>query len=207
MIAYSQQLDVAGVPASPIVAGAGLRCEMTRIGSRVTGQIALDYPNPSGRVRCRLGYNVPASWTPAHHEAALRVAAHWFRDIGGFNTIEKSELCHIVQVLQRGRGEITEQQLHAAVAAYAASKWHREGRRWKTIQCWFTSGDWKAWLDKAPDPEQVADQAQRRAAAEAEYQRKLEADRAAHRAAHRAQLSAKIRSGDVRAPLSRRPVR
>lgn len=130
----------------PVIVGHGLRSALRADGRRMSGTITLDKPNPKGRLKIGVDYIAPKSWNSAHHQSALAVAAHWFRDIGGLLRIRKAHLGHIVQRLQEGA---TEQELHAAVSAYAASPWHRERKCWLTINSFFTRDAWEQWADKA----------------------------------------------------------
>jgi hypothetical protein len=143
------------------ISGRGLKGEVTfYYGRRVTGTITLDKPNPAGRLRCTIDFTAPSSWKREHPLSALRVVAHWFRDIGGFAAVRKAHVCHIVARLAEG---MEEAEAHQAVTAYAASEWHQKRRCWVAIQKFFTNhaGHVEQWLDKAhsdprlrpPDPD------------------------------------------------------
>jgi hypothetical protein len=73
--------------------------------------------------------------TPTHTACTItvRTAAAWLRGIGGFGSVLKRNLCHIVFRLNEDE-ELTEAQIHVAIKAYSQSPWHREGHRWVAIQ-------------------------------------------------------------------------
>ncbi len=127
---------------------AGVRAEITQVGRKVEGLIALDAPNRVRRSRCKVDYTIPKSWTDDENEAALRLAAHWFRDIGGFQTVCKRHVCHIVARLKE---EISEREMHFAIKAYATSPWHVEKKSWVAMTRFFVSDMVSQWIDKSDD--------------------------------------------------------
>jgi hypothetical protein len=193
----------------PVVVGHGLSATLVRDGRKISGTVQLERPNPSGRRTCTLLYTAPASWSAGHHQAALAVAIHWFRDIGGFRQIAKRHLCHIVQRLIEG---VSEREMHAAVNAYAASPWHREQHAakktaWTTIQRFFVAGEKNdrglldKWIENCPTLRGERDQANR-SQADAEHNRRLAQQHAAQRARERERLAAR-RAQQHRAEQSR----
>lgn len=146
MSAQPQSIEQPAAQQSVPLSGRGVSFAVG-IGARgVSGRIALDNPNPFKRKVCVVQSTVPKSWTTLQLQAALQVAAHWFRDIGGFNRVLKRRLCHIVQRLQEGA---VESELHAAIDAYSASDWHKKNKSWMSIERFFTRDAWEQWLDKA----------------------------------------------------------
>jgi len=133
-------------PAS--ISSVGVRYEIAIDGRDVTGELLLDKPNPYKRRKADVKFAAPASWTDEHHAAALRIAAHWFRDIGEFGHLVKKHLCQVVQRLSEGR---TEHELHAAIATYASSEWHRDGCKWTRIGRFFDTrySHFETWIAKS----------------------------------------------------------
>jgi hypothetical protein len=164
----------------PSIDGSGARLGLAVDGRRVTGQVELAKPNPKGRLRCKVEYTAPKSWSDDHHAAALCVAAHWFRDIGGLNCVRKAELCHVVRRLEEG---VTEREMHAAITAYAASEWHRSEGQWTTIRKFFLHDLLAKWIDESPTLRRERDQANR-AEADAEYSRRMQQERERARRNH-----------------------
>ncbi len=138
------------------IVGQGVRVQLAVTGRQVSGRADLTAPNPKGRRSCTVQYTAPVSWAGDHHAAALRVVLHWFRDIGGFSIVAKRHVCHVVQRLAEGT---TEREMHAAVAAYAASEWHRAKKSWATIQRFFTRDLLDKWIDESPELRRERDRA------------------------------------------------
>jgi sRNA-binding protein len=90
--------------------------------------------------------------TPTHTACTItvRTAAAWLRGIGGFGSVLKRHLCHIVSRLKEDE-ELTEAQIHAAIKAYSQSPWHREGHRWVAIQRFFLGDIMDHWIEEAPE--------------------------------------------------------
>ena len=128
----------------PVVRSTGLVFEPKLQGNRVTGTIQLAKQNPRRRVTCKVDYRIPESWSPEHHLTAVRIACHWFRDIGGFQTLRHSQLCHIVKNLEVGENP---REIHEAIAAYANSEWHKKSKKWTTIEKFFMDGRLGTWID------------------------------------------------------------
>ena len=97
---------------------------------RVTGMLRLARPNPMGRSACKVQYKVATYWSDDEHLAALCVAAHWFRDIGGIGLLSNRQICHIVPRLKAGQEE---RCMLWAIDAYAQAEWRRIKRLWKPI--------------------------------------------------------------------------
>ena len=112
----------------------------------VTGTIRLSKPNPRSRVACKVDYRIPESWRPEHHLAAVKIACHWFRDIGGFQTLRHSQLCHIIRSLINGEKA---EEIHEAITAYANAKWHKENKKWTTIAKFFMADKLATWIDNS----------------------------------------------------------
>jgi len=135
---------------APSIHGRGIRIVAdTSTADRIWCVLELDDPNPRGRVRCKVNYTVPQSWPQNLHGAALSVAAHWFRDIGGFQTLRAAPLKHIIQRLREtdadGKPLYTEQMFHIAIDQYAHNDWHKKEKAWTDIGRFFTG---EKFLDK-----------------------------------------------------------
>ncbi len=125
----------------------GVRADVSQVGRKVEGEINLDAPNPRKRIRCKVSYSVPASWTDAENEAALTIAAQWFRDIGGLQTICKKHLCHIVARIKEG---ISPREMHFAVKEYARCPWNVNKCIWVSIQSFFIEKV-EEWIDRSAE--------------------------------------------------------
>ena len=112
----------------------------------VSGSLRLDKANPMGRTTCKVQYTVAAYWSDQDHLAALSVAAHWFRDIGGIGLLSNRQLCHIVPRLKAGQQE---RCMHWAIDAYATAEWHRTKRLWKPIGAFFATDAYDTWLERS----------------------------------------------------------
>ncbi len=124
----------------------GAKIDVQRRGRQAEGQVTLEKPNPAGRRNCKVIYVTRKHWPEDIDGAALRVAARWFRDIGGLATISNRVLGHIVARLLEGRPE---EHVHWAVDAYAESNWHRERKAHMTIGRFFLGNDVDAWCEKS----------------------------------------------------------
>jgi hypothetical protein len=185
----------------PSIDGSGARLELAVEGRRVVGQVELAKPNPKGRLRCKVEYTAPKSWSDDHHAAALCVAAHWFRDIGGLNCVRKAELCHVVRRLEEG---VTEREMHAAITAYADSEWHRGNRQWTTIRRFFLQDFLAKWIDESPALRRERDQANR-VQADAEYAARMRADQERARRDLRDRAKARREKHAADRPSPKRP--
>ncbi|MCK4624613.1 MAG: hypothetical protein KAV00_04825 [Phycisphaerae bacterium] len=130
----------------------GLAFNLTRHGSRVTGTIEMAVGcNPFGATKCRVDYLAPKSrdWTDKRRAAALRIAAHWFKDIGNLDVIDKPLLAHLIQRLKASR---TEAALHITIREYARSRWHREHKKWMVPKRFFKDDDLVAkWIRESAE--------------------------------------------------------
>jgi hypothetical protein len=169
---------------------------------RVVGTLRLAKHNRFGRLEIAVAYLAPASWNHADHQAALRVAAHWARDIGNLDAIAKADLSHIIARLPGRKPDPrtrSESMMHAAINAYANSEWHKANLKWTTIRRFFDSRNehlTKWSLEATIAEHQAADQTRRKAAA-AERQAAIDARRAADQATTAAQ--ARARAAEIKA--------
>ena len=154
MTAISAQPTLFGSESPPVdtylvkpVTATGLEFIPEPSADQVLGMIRLAKPNPRGRSNCKVKYRIPKSWRNEHHQAAFHIACHWFRDIGGFQTLKHSQLSHIVQCLV---DEVQPREIHEAIRTYADSGWHKNSKGWTTIERFFLGDHLAKWIDESP---------------------------------------------------------
>lgn len=135
---------------APSIEYQGVRFELTIKGTNIDGDIRLDKANIKGRRGCHVTVSRRNHWTDAELAAALRVAGHWLRDIGGINLLRTAALGHVIARLKQGQSiEGTERLMHWAIGAYAHAKWHRENKAWTTLGRFFTGEHFDKWLNES----------------------------------------------------------
>ncbi len=126
----------------------GVRFELSRTGHKVSGDLHLDRPNPFGRSVCRVEYIRRVNWPVEHEAAAVRIAAHWFKSIGGLALIRNHQLCHVLSRLRLGHGE---KWIHVAIDSYAVSKFHRDNKAWCRFAKFFMDSILDVCLERSED--------------------------------------------------------
>ena len=177
--------------------------------------LALDDPNPRGRLKCKVDYAVIASWPQKMHAAALSVAAHWFRDIGGFQTLRAAPLKHIIQRLQEtgadGKPLYTEHMFHIAINAYANQdrEWRiKHNYAWKSIGSFFAADSdlldkyCPKTLNAPPAKPMTAQQRDRLVRQRAAQQQQLDKEHAARQAAMKRRRENAQKTADAPATIA-----
>jgi hypothetical protein len=141
-----------------VLNGLGFTIDYAIHGGRVTGAVQLTYcNNPKGRSNCRIDYRIPRTakyWTRERNKAALRVAALWFKLLGGFQVITHRIVCHIVARLRERRSEDAMVWAINAYATHVANdRWHQQNpAARKSISTFFVNPDgFQRWLEESPE--------------------------------------------------------